>query len=83
MNSQDGMYGLRTLLVATLGMILLFVAAIVVGKDSYAAFATSVAAIVASVAVRSGVQSLAEGAGVKGAWTTLTTPAKPGEGPPP
>lgn len=83
MSAFEKLYGIRTLLIAALALVLLFVGALMIAKDNYGSFATAVGAIVGAIAVRSGVQALSEGGGVKGAWAALTTSAKPGEGPSP
>jgi hypothetical protein len=53
------------------------------GETLYSSYTTAVGAVVGAIAVKHGIDGLAVGSGVKGAWRTLTTDEKPEEGPKP
>lgn len=47
------------------------------GKVIFASFATAVVAISLGVSAKHGIESLATGGGIEGAWKTLTSDQKP------
>jgi hypothetical protein len=54
------------------------IVAMIVGAV-FTAFAAAIVGLGTNLAVKSGVEHLANGTGIKGAWSALTTAAKPGQ----
>ena len=77
MNQKTVQFAITALAFLLVGLVLCVV--LNRGEALYSSFSTAVGMVVGAIAIKHGVDGLAQGSGVRGAWKNLTTDARPGE----